>query len=179
LQHIFFDDAASVLRTLVIGVSAYVSLIVLLRLSGKRTLSKMNAFDFVVTVALGSTLATVLLSKNVTLAQGVSAFALLIAMQFVVTWSSVRVRWVRRVTTGEPSLLLFRGQFLTSAMRRARVTRDEICSAVRASGCGSLQAVEAVVLETDGSFSVVAESQAGDRSALQGMAQSRSTQREE
>jgi uncharacterized membrane protein YcaP (DUF421 family) len=77
-------------------VLAYVVLVVFLRLSGLRTLSKLNAFDLVVTVALGSTLATVLLTKDVALADGALAFALLIALQFVVTWSSVRVGWLRR-----------------------------------------------------------------------------------
>jgi uncharacterized membrane protein YcaP (DUF421 family) len=115
----------------------------------------MNAFDFVVTVALGSTLATVLLSKDVTLAEGVTAFALLIGLQFVVTWLSVRWPIVRRLVTAEPTLLLYRGQFLPDAMKRARMTREEVRSAVRSQGIASLDAVEAVVLETDGSVSVV------------------------
>ena len=73
----YFNGWESLLRTLVVGVLAYVSLVVFLRISGKRTLSKMNAFDLIVTVALGSTLATVLLSKDVALAEGALAFALL------------------------------------------------------------------------------------------------------
>src|SRR5690606_19709687 len=96
-------------RTLVVGVLAYVSLIFFLRATGKRTLSKMNAFDFVVTVALGSTLATILLSMDVSLAQGCLAMALLIGLQYVITWSSVRMRWIRRTVTGEPTLLFYRG----------------------------------------------------------------------
>jgi uncharacterized membrane protein YcaP (DUF421 family) len=55
----FFSGWDSLLRTLVVGLLAYVVLVVFLRLSGKRTLSKLNAVDLVVTVALGSTLATV------------------------------------------------------------------------------------------------------------------------
>jgi uncharacterized membrane protein YcaP (DUF421 family) len=82
-------------RVLVVGVLAYITFGLFLRLSGKRTLSKMNAFDFVVTVAPGSTLATVLLTEDVALADGALAFALLVGLQFVVTWSSVRARWVR------------------------------------------------------------------------------------
>ncbi len=76
----FFQNWSGLLRTVVVGVLAYVALVALLRVSGKRTLSKMNAFDFVVTVALGSTLATILLSKNVALAEGVVAFAVLISL---------------------------------------------------------------------------------------------------
>ena len=62
------------------------SLYLILRISGKRTLAKMNAFDFVVTVALGSTLATVFLSKDIALAEGLFAFALLAGLQRIVAW---------------------------------------------------------------------------------------------
>ncbi len=58
---------------MVVVVLAYLALVFLLRISGKRTLSKMNAFDLVVTVALSSTLATMLLSKSVALLPGKSA----------------------------------------------------------------------------------------------------------
>ena len=155
MEQVFFSGWDSLLRTLMIGVLAYGGLIMCLRISGKRTLSKMNAFDLIVTVSLGSTLATVLLSKNVALAEGMLALALLIALQFVVTWASVRVRWIRRVVTGEPRMLLERGVMLPSALRGARVTESEVRAAVRSAGLGDLNAVEAVVLETDGSFSVI------------------------
>ncbi len=155
MEHIFFNNWSAVIRTAVIGVLAYFTLILLLRASGKRTLSKMNAFDLVVTVALGSTLASILLNKDVAWAEGTVAFALLIGLQFVITWSSVRWGWVRRTVTGEPALLLYRGERLPSAMRIARVTEDEVRAAVRSAGLATLEEAEAVVLETDGSFSVV------------------------
>ena len=71
MSKLFFDSWDSILRTAVITILAYILMIFFLRISGKRTLSKMNAFDFVVTIALGSTLATVSLSKNVALADSV------------------------------------------------------------------------------------------------------------
>lgn len=168
----FFDSWDTLLRTAVMGVLAYASLVFLLRISGRRTLSKMNAFDLVVTVALGSTLASVLLDTKITLAQGTLAFALLIGIQFLVTWSSVRTRWVRKVVTGEPALLLYQGAVLPRALRRARVTEDELRSAVRGAGVPDLEQARAVVLETDGSFSVVRGTTTGeeaDNSSLQGV----------
>jgi uncharacterized membrane protein YcaP (DUF421 family) len=165
MESLFFDDASALLRTLVIGVLAYSILVVFLRVSGKRTLSKMNAFDFVVTVALGSTLAAILLNKDVALAEGALALALLVALQYAITWSSVRTRWVRRLLTGQPSLLLHDGKLLPAALRRARVTEAEIRAAVRASGLSSLREVRAVVLETDGSFSVLSRT-SGDARQL-------------
>ena len=79
----FFNGWTALAHTVIVGVAAYAALVVLLRLSGKRSLAKMNAFDFVVTVALGSTLATVLLSKEVAPAEGALAFALLLFLQYV------------------------------------------------------------------------------------------------
>ncbi|MHB0774233.1 DUF421 domain-containing protein [Halomonas sp. WWR20] len=166
---IFFDSWQAVVRTGVLAVLAYASLVALLRLSGRRTLSKMNAFDLVVTVALGSTLASVILSKNVTLSQGVLAFALLIGMQYAVTWTSVRVPWVRQVVTGEPALLFYQGSYLPAALKQARVTEDEVRSAMRASGFAAMDDVQAVVLETDGSFSVVPQLAGKGRSSLEGV----------
>ena len=157
---IFFNGWFTLLRTLVVGILAYAALILLLRCSGKRTLAKMNAFDLIVTVSLGSTLATITLSTDVALAQGVLALALLIALQFLMTWSSVRWGWVRRMITGEPSLLLFRGQFLPGALRRTRLTEEEVRAAVRSQGIPMVEQVEAV---------------AGQASSLEGMALPEST----
>lgn len=169
MEQLFFSGWSAVFRTLVIGLLAYVVLVIFLRISGRRTLSKMNAFDLVVTVALGSTLATVLLNKDVALAEGAVAFALLIGLQFCVTWSSVRTRWVRRIVTGDPVLLLYRGEMLRDALLRARVTEDEVRSAIRSAGAPTVGEVEAVVLETDGSFSVIARGAEGGDSSLQGV----------
>jgi len=155
LESILFNGWDNLLRILTVGVLVYVSLVVFLRISGKRTLSKMNAFDLVVTVALGSILATVLLSKDVSFAEGALALALLIGLQFLVTWSSVRAPWVRQWVTGEPFILLYRGELVPATLRRARVTEDEVRAAVRSAGLASLNDAEAVVLETDGSLSVV------------------------
>jgi uncharacterized membrane protein YcaP (DUF421 family) len=58
-----FDSWARLGRALLVATLTYAALVLLLRISGKRTLTKLNAFDPVVTVALGSTLATVLLSN--------------------------------------------------------------------------------------------------------------------
>ena len=169
MEAIFFNGWSVLGRTLLIGVLAYVSLVFMLRVSGKRTLAKMNAFDLVVTVAIGSTLATIVLSKSVALAEGLLALALLIGMQFAISWSSTRMPWLRRVVTGEPRLLLRDGAMLDDALRDARVTREEVRAAVRSAGIGALGDVAAVVLETDGSFSVIAGQPGAALSSLDGV----------
>jgi uncharacterized membrane protein YcaP (DUF421 family) len=152
-----FDGWSGLARVVVAGVSAYVILVMLLRISGKRTLTKLNAFDLVITVALGSTLATVLLSKSVALAEGVLALGLLVWMQYAITWLSVRAPRFQALIKAEPALLLHRGRFLDRAMRRERVTREEVLAAARASGAPDPERLAAVVLETDGSISIISE----------------------
>lgn len=162
----FYDSWNELLRVPAMAGLAYFLLIAAVRLSGKRTLSKMNAFDLAVTVALGSTLATILLNRQVALGEGALALGSLVALQFVTAWASVRSRHVRRLVKAEPTLLLCDGRMLHDALRRQRVTEDEVRQAVRTQGTGGLELVHAVVLETDGTFSVIPRSQRGCGSAL-------------
>jgi uncharacterized membrane protein YcaP (DUF421 family) len=155
----FFDTWTGLLRVVVVGTLAYAALILLLRSSGKRTLAKLNAFDLIVTVALGSTLATVLLNSSVALAEGVLAFALLIGLQYAVAWLSVRSDRFDRLVKSEPTLLLHRGRFIEGAMQAQRITQGEILSALRAAGLAELNDAAAVVMETDGSLSVIEKGQ--------------------
>lgn len=150
----FYDGANGLLRVVVMGVCGYVGLMVLLRISGKRTLAKLNAFDFVVTIALGSTFATVLLSSRIALAEGITAMAMLVALQYVVALASTRSSLAERLVKSEPTLLYHDG-FLHPAMRRERVTADELRQAARAHGHGDLAEVSTIVLETDGTLSVL------------------------
>lgn len=155
MDNIFFSGWASLVRTAIIAFMAYTVLVFLLRISGKRTLSKMNAFDFVVTIALGSTLATVILNKNIALADGVLAFFLLIFFQLLITWLSARYKIVSHIVKSQPSLLLYRGELLHEMMRRERIDEDEIYAIIREKGLASYKEVDAVVLETDGSLTVI------------------------
>ncbi len=158
-----FQGWSGIVRTVIVGTLAYVFLVFSLRVSGKRTLAKLNAFDLVITVAFGSTLASILLSEDVALAEGVTALVLLIGLQYTVTTLSVRSKGFARAVRSEPTLLLRDGEPLPDAMRRARVTRDELKTVVRTEGQRGLDSVSAVILESDGSFSVISGSREGSR----------------
>lgn len=162
----FFDGWWSPLRIVVVGMLAYAALLAMLRLFGKRSLSKWNAYDLVLTVALGSTMANVVLSKETTLVDGVTGFLLLLVLQFLVSWTAVRVRGFQTLLASQPSLIVAHGRLLPDTLRKQRVTREEVLAAVRSKGLGSLDDVAAVVLETDGNFSVVPNDGLGDGSSL-------------
>lgn len=165
----FINDWFGLVRVFIVGLLAYIAVILWLRVAGKRTLSKWNAFDFIVTIALGSTLASVIISRDVPLMEGVSALGLLVGLQFVITWLSVRYPSLEKLIKSEPTLLVDKGKLLDYALRQQRVAEGEVRMAIRAQGIGAMEDVEAVVLETDGSFSVIKRSESGSRSALKGI----------
>lgn len=150
-----FDDLQGLARVAIISLLAYGALILVLRLAGKRALAKLNAFDLIVTVALGSTLATVLLTSNVAFVEGLLAFAMLALLQWSVSRLSIGWPAFRKLIRSQPRLLLENGHFLEKAMAEERITADEIEAVVRAAGIGRLDEVGAVVLETDGTLSVI------------------------
>ncbi|MBO3759350.1 YetF domain-containing protein [Ciceribacter sp. L1K22] len=154
-QGMLFQNWSGIWRTVLVGVLAYAALVLFLRISGKRTLAKLNAFDLVVTVALGSTLSAIMLQASIPLATGVTALALLILLQFLVTFVSVRSPRFASAVRSEPTLLAHQGAFCEKAMVRERITRDEALSAIRTAGGAGVDKVESLVLESDGSMSVI------------------------
>ena len=162
---LFYNGWHGVLRTMASGVVGYVALLALLRISGKRTLSKMNAFDLIGTVALGSILATMLLSSSVGILSGLVALCTLVGLQYALAWTSVRSSTVRRFVKSEPKLLVFHGVMLRTAMMKDRITPAEVFAALRQHGCAAIEEVYAVVLETNGELSVIG-SATGNASAV-------------
>lgn len=150
----WFDSWESVLRIIVHGSLGYIALVSILRVSGKRTLSKMNAFDFVVTIALGSVFATLLISTSVPLVDGVVAIAVLVALQWIASSLYVRSERFEAIVKGTPELVFWKGAYLDAVLRRLRVSHEEVQAAMRDQNVTTDRST-AVILETDGSLSVV------------------------
>ena len=160
-QQLFFSGWEALLRTVVAATLSYIGLIIMLRISGKRSLAKLNVFDFVVTVALGSTLATILLSQDVALAEGMTAFIMLIGLQWLVARWSIASRPFRRAIRSSPRVLVKNGHYLEDCIHAERLTKVEVDEAIRKSGYGDSADIAWVVLETDGSFSIISRDKAG------------------
>lgn len=162
----FFDDWSGIGRVLIVAIVAYTALIILLQWFGKRTLATMTAFDFIVTVAIGSILANILLSKNTVVVEGMTAFVVLTGMQYVISSFSSRSKQFEDFVKSGPRLLLYRGQFLTDAMHAERITEADVLFAIRQRGKASVEDIEAVILEANGSVSVVPKTDELTGSAL-------------
>lgn len=167
----WLEEWDQLLRVLTIGLPIYVVTIALLRVIGTRALSRMNAFDSVVTFALGSALAAAIITQELPGALALASILLLLLVQFAVSWLAVRIPAVERLTKSTPRLVLFRGRLREDAMRQARLSPDAVRAAVRARGMPRIEEVYAVVLETDGSLSVLPHGDGSqEATALHGVA---------
>lgn len=155
MSDLLFDSWDRVARVVIVAVAGYAGLLTMLRISGKRSNSKLNMFDWIVTVALGSTLASLILSSQTPLVNGLAAFATLIGLQFAVSWSGVRSQRINDFVRGSPTLVYYDGHYLEDRMRRERIVEEEIRAAIRREGLGSMDHVKAVILETTGELAIV------------------------
>src|SRR5690606_25895815 len=100
------------------------------------------------------------------------ALALLASLQLVVAFAGSRIPGLRKAVTARPTLLLREGVVDREALREQRLTMSELRQAGRSSGRGSLEDVAAVVLESDGTLSVIGADQFGNGSALEDLSDS-------
>ena len=127
--------------------------IAVIRLVGLRSLSKMSSFDFVVTVALGSTVATVA-ATSTSLWNGALAFAALLGLQWAVSIGRFS-DWFTKLVDNEPTLLMQGSEILEDNLKRTRVTQDDLVAKLREANVTDYDQVLAVVLETTGDISVL------------------------
>jgi uncharacterized membrane protein YcaP (DUF421 family) len=160
----FFQGWSDVWQTAASGVVLFAALLAGIRLVGNRTLASMNASDFivtVVTVALGTTVASTMLSPSISLVAGLTGMATLVALQAISVWLSVRHPRLRQRAEGEPVILLRDGVPVDEHLLAAHVSRAELRQAVRQQGYGDYGQLALVVLEPNGRFSVIPRQRRG------------------
>lgn len=167
-----FGGWNAIARIAFIAAGGFITLIVLLRVGGWRRLTRMNVFDFVVTVTLGSAFGRALTAREVGIVDAFTAFAVLIGMQQAFAWLQRRSDGFARFVRPPPVLVYHRGEIVDQALRATGLREVELLQAARQHGLGSLEEAEVVVLEPDGSFSVVLSDKAGDGSAFRRLADS-------
>ncbi|TPG10022.1 DUF421 domain-containing protein [Sphingomonas oligophenolica] len=152
----------ALIRAVVFSLVALVWVIALVRVAGVRSLSKMTAFDFVVTLATGSLLANASAASGwVTFVQSVAALTVLMAAQVGLAFAR-RTRAVRRMIENEPLLLMRNGAFLDDALRKGRVTHEDLRAKLRQANIADPRAVAFMVLETTGDIAILTHTDLGE-----------------
>ncbi len=145
----------AVLMVIVTAVGMYAALILLTRLFGLRSFSKMSGFDFAITVSIGSVLAGTVLTPNPPLLQALVALATLYVLQIGLAALRARSSSVADVVDNQPVLLMAGSEILHENLRRVNVTEVDLRAKLREANVLSYDAVRAVVFETTGDVSVL------------------------
>ncbi len=133
----------------------YAALLVLTRVMGLRSFAKMSSFDFAITVAFGSILASTILAKDPPLMTGAFALAVLYVLQFSISKSRRLTKTVEHLVDNEPLLVMAGEQILEQHLDAARMTEEDLKSKLRGAGITHPEQVLAVVFETTGAVSVL------------------------
>lgn len=136
------------------AVGIYIAIIIFTRLTGKRSFSKMSSFDFAMTVAIGSMIASTVLSKSVTLSTGILGLALIYGLQISVAFFR-RFEGVGKVVDNTPLMLMDGKNILKDNLRKAKVTEGDLRSKLREANVLNLSQVRAVIFEATGDISVL------------------------
>ena len=166
MKELLFKDWESVWQVMACALIAYFVLFLFIRISGKRTLSKLTAFDFVVTVTLGSTLSSMILAK-VPLAEGAGALLVIILLQYLLAWGAKESKVLEKTINSSPTLVFYRGKFLKDAMDKEVLTHEEIYAEIRRYWMLDVDQVEAVVMELNGELTVIKKTAGVTHSSLQ------------
>jgi uncharacterized membrane protein YcaP (DUF421 family) len=140
-----------VVRSLV----AYYFLVIMTRLLGKKVISQLNFFDFIVGITIGSIAATASTDPELPLILPLTAVAVWVASAIFNNYLSLKSMTFRKWTEGEASLVVYQGKLLERNMARIRYNADDLMAQLRNKGVFSLEEVEYALLETDGHLSVL------------------------
>lgn len=165
MENLFFENWTKVYHVALMTVISFIILFLFIRISGKRTLAKFNAFDFIVTVALGSTLTYMMLAKT-PLVEGIVVLLLIIGMQFLLARLSRTSDKMEQILNSSPRLLFYKGQYIKESMEQEAITEEEIFAAIRQKGISEINKVLAVVIEPNGKLSVMKKNDGVDEANL-------------
>ena len=164
----WFTTSGEAIAATVVGLIAiYAAVIVATRIAGLRSFAKMSSFDFAMTVAIGTLVASTAITRDPPLLQGLVALVLLYALQYLVARLRIRFEWAKNWIDNTPVLLVEEGRILDDNLRYVRVTHEEVRAAVRARGLSAMSQVRAAVMETTGDISVIAGDDPVDPELLQ------------
>lgn len=148
---------------LLTALGIYLSVMILTRVAGLRSFAKISSFDFAVTVAIGSLIASTIITEDPPLLQAMVGLAALYALQMAVAVLRQKSTAVRKTVDNAPLLLMDGDRVLEENLRKARVTKDDLRGKLREANVLRRSEIRAVVMEATGDVSVLHGDPEGDR----------------
>ena len=145
------------LRTTVV----YIAVIVGIRLTGKRQMGQLSAFDFVLLLIISNAVQNAMVGPDTSLVGGLVAAGILLFWHAVLDRVRRSSRTASRLLGGSAVLLIYRGKILHDHLKREGITSDELLQTLREHGVASIEDVRMAALEPDGAVSVIREDDVG------------------
>ena len=154
-QNWVYTEWLDVAMVLASTAAMYLAIILYTRLAGLRSFAKMSAFDFAMTVAVGSLFATAVVAPEPTILLALVALAGLYGGQWLIGYARQRSNPVRWALDNEPVLLMVGDRVLHEHLRQTQITEGDLRAKLREANVLNYAQVRAVVLETTGDISVL------------------------
>ncbi|WP_306465089.1 DUF421 domain-containing protein [Gelidibacter salicanalis] len=154
MEALFILSQKSFFLILFSAFGIYAAVILYTRLFGKRSFSKMSSFDFAMTVAVGSMIATTILSESVSFLEGAVALLVVYALQLAAAFLR-RYKWFSKITDNQPTMVMDGQTLLRDNMKAVRVTEGDIRSKLREANVVRLSEIKAVIFESTGDMVVL------------------------
>ena len=145
----------SIIAILLTALGIYLAIILFTRIAGKRSFSKMSSFDFAITVAIGSVLASTILFKPPSLVHAAVAMGTLFAIQMLVAHFRGNSAVMRKLVDNEPLLLMKNTKIIEKNLEKAKVTHSDLRAKLREANVTQMTQVQAVVMESTGDIAVL------------------------
>ena len=143
--------AIVITRTFII----YFSLLLTMRLLGKRQLGEMELSEFVVAALIADLAAHPLQDMGIPLMNGLLPVFILFCCEILISGLALKNVRMRGIIYGKPSLLIVNGMIDQKEMRKNRFTCDELMQELRNQGGIEISKIEYAILETDGRLNVI------------------------
>lgn len=166
----FFHSWSAIGHVMVATLLVYLFMVAALRIVGEQALAKMSGYDMIVTITIGSVIATVAVSRDISVTEGIAALAMLLFLQEAVRRAQSRFLRIHHIVREPPRLFVWDGQMLEDRLIASHLSGDEVRAAIRREGFSAIDQVQAVILENDGDWSVIRrDADVDDFTALHGI----------
>lgn len=152
---------AGILHPVTVGSIAIIVLFGCLRLGSNRSIAPLTTFDWLINVALGSTLAGIVNGNS--LVRGLLALATMLAFQYLTSILTTRFpRQCNKLFQSPPLVIAFRGMLLHKVMRTHRISSSDVYAALRERGLLNISQVECVIIEPNGVIAIITKKELKD-----------------
>lgn len=154
MENLFSMSLSAIISITLSSIAVYIAVIMFTRIFGKRSFSKMSSFDFAMTVAVGSLIATTILSSSVSILEGILGLFIVYLLQLTAAYFR-RYKFFTKIIDNTPLLLMDGTTILHDNLKKARVTEGDLRAKLREANVLQLSQVHAVIFETTGDIAVL------------------------